>query len=75
MKMENQEIIFLIKFIYKFISELQIHKHTPHTQGMTSRIVNKGIGVKKKLKKKNMKRIVLKLIFEKYSWASLVPPW
>ena len=47
MKMENQETKFM-----------QIHRQTPHTQGMTSHIVNKGIGVKKK--KKNLKKKLLK---------------
>ena len=36
--------------------------------------VNKGIGVqKRKSSEKTIKRIGLKFIFEKYSWASLVP--
>ena len=50
MKMENQETKFM-----------QIHKQTPHTQGMTSHIVNKGIGVKKK--KKKLKKKLLKQQF------------
>ena len=41
---------------------------------MAFHFVNKGIGVqKRKSSEKTIKRIVLKFIFEKYSWASLVP--
>ena len=41
---------------------------------MAFHFVNKGIGVQKiKSSEKPFKRIVLKFIFEKYSWASLVP--
>ena len=40
---------------------------------MASHIVSKGIEVKKKSSEKTIKRIVLKSIFEKYSWAFLVP--